>query len=117
MAEPSKPSGQNSENVLRSFVHLILGPTVWLLHFALVYAVQSTFCALASHVDLVPLAIVFLTALALIVLAAAAWRLSARNISSGFLHNVMLLLFFLVVVGIGWTCLAALLLHPCSPLR
>jgi hypothetical protein len=112
----------------RAIVHLLLGPLVWLLHFTVVYALQSTLCALYAPVHgriaLVPLGVVVVTAFALAVLAAAMWLIPAprgsraeRLALNAFLHDAMWFLCLMGAVGIIWTCFAALLLHPCAPLR
>jgi hypothetical protein len=108
------------ERAMRDFVNLFFGPIIWLLHFSAIYAVQSVFCALASAIHSVPLAIIIITALALVILAIPMLRSGERydgHSTSRFVGRTMRVLSLLSAVAIVWGCVAALLLHPCAPLR
>jgi hypothetical protein len=118
MAESDK-SGQSPERAVWAIVYPLLGPILWLIHFTVVYALQSTLCVVASPIHLVLIATLIVTVLALIALAAALGRAGKndRQSSRPFLRQTMRLLALLSAVSIIWTCLAALFLHPCAPLR
>jgi hypothetical protein len=121
MVEPTRSIQPRArERALWEFVYLFFGPTIWLLHFAGIYAVQSTLCTLASVIYLVPPVIVIVTALALVILAVPTLRRAGsddRHYFSRFLRRTMRVLSLLSAVAIIWACFAALLLHPCAPLR
>jgi hypothetical protein len=127
MTKPTRSSDlQVKESIVTIFVCLLSGPITWLLHFTVVYALQSTVCALASGAHLVPLFTIIVTLLALLVLVAAAWGMVFKLPNAGgpedqflirFLPRTIRLLCLLSAVGIIWTCFAALFLSPCAPLR
>lgn len=121
MPEPVKRNEPKAhERAMREFVYLFFGPTIWLLHFTAIYAVQSVFCALASAIHFVPLAIITITALALVILTVPMLRSGERHdghSSSRFVGRTTRVLALLSAVAVIWGCLAALLLHPCAPLR
>src|SRR5688572_14714427 len=64
-----------------AILQLLFAPTVWVLHFTIIYAVQSTFCVLGPTAyrvlsfDLMQSAAFFLTIPALAAIGAAMWRL------------------------------------------
>ena len=118
MAQSAK-SDQLRERAVWVIVYLLLGPILWLIHFTVVYALQSTLCVVASPTRLVLIATLIVTALALTALAAALRKAGRGDQPSSrpFLRQTMRLLALLSAVGIIWTCLAALLLHPCAALR
>jgi hypothetical protein len=108
---------QSRERAIRIIFQLLLGPIIWLAHFTLAYALQSIFCVFDVH-RIVPISITILTVLALAALAPAVLRWTRKSVNpGGFYPYVMLLLALLSAFGIIWTCLAALLLHPCAPMR
>lgn len=113
-------------------VYLLFGPIIWMLHFTTIYAVQSTLCALGApartllNVDFVPLAVFIATAVALVTLAGAMWRLipvlrkpgpADQLASKQFFEGSLKFLCLLGAIGIIWTSLAAFILHSCAPLR
>jgi Bacterial signalling protein N terminal repeat len=111
---------QAPERATGEFLHLLLGPIIWLLHFTAIYATQSTLCALVWAVRLVPLAIIIATILAMVMLAVPAMRRKDRgdrHPSLQFISKAKRVLWLLSAVAIVWGCFSALLLHPCAPLR
>jgi hypothetical protein len=110
---------------------LLFAPTVWVLHFTLIYAVQSTFCvfgppARVLSFDLVQLAASFLTVLALLAIGAATWGsipinrkpiLEDQPSLQSFFRNSMRILCLLSAIGLLWTGIPAFILHSCASLR
>jgi hypothetical protein len=108
---------QSRERAIRIVSQLLLGPIIWLVHFTLAYALQSTLCVFDVH-RIVPTSVTILTVLALAAVAPAVLRWTRKNDNpGGFYPYIMLLLALLSAFGIIWTWLAALLLHPCAPMR
>jgi len=114
-----------------AILQLLFAPTVWMLHFTIIYAVQSTFCifgppARVLSFDLVQLAASFLTVLALAAIGAAMWGsipihrkpvLEDQPLLQRFFRNSTRVLCLLSAIGLLWTGIPALILHSCASLR
>ncbi|MGK7755706.1 MULTISPECIES: hypothetical protein [unclassified Roseovarius] len=57
-----------------SIWHMIAAPTVWTLHFAIIYAITAVECSKIGTPDLARLSILGLTVLALALICWIAWR-------------------------------------------
>lgn len=114
-----------------AILQLLFAPTVWVLHFTIIYAVQSTFCVFAPPArvlsfDLVQLAAFFLTVFALVAIGAAmrgSIPINRKPILQDqlslqrFFRNSMRVLCLLSAIGLLWTGIPAFILHSCASLR
>jgi hypothetical protein len=114
----------------QTFISLLLGPSVWALHLALIYGVQSTLCGLSAagraRSDAVLLITAVATAVALALLAASLWRLlpAVRKRLSiqdpglvRFIEHTAGFLVLLSAIGILWGAITVLLFPACDALR
>jgi hypothetical protein len=128
--ETTKPKPNN--RAMEGILQLLFGPTVWLLHFMIIYAVQSTFCSFGAPAikvlsfDLVRFAAFVITALALGTIAAAMWRIVPMNPKprlgdqhglAPFFRNSARILCLLSAIAIIWTSVPAFAVHSCASLR
>jgi hypothetical protein len=117
---------------IRSIISLLLGPVIWTVHLATTYVVQSTLCAFGvsagaiAGIDPVFWTVAIATAMALAVLAASTWGLvpAMRRMQSAeeraatrFFERTALFLSLLAGIGILWSGVTVLVVHPCATLR
>ena len=124
MVHRSRPS------TMGTLTYVLLGPILWSAHFAAMYGVQSTACAVggsAAAGPVVATVAALATAVVLLLLAGAVVRartvggwLHARpwpNPAQQFCDSAMRLLAMLSCVGTIWAGATVLLVPACPPLR
>ncbi|MSU89288.1 hypothetical protein GE300_06600 [Rhodobacteraceae bacterium 2CG4] len=113
----------------RSLWHMILAPTIWALHFVLVYGVTAVLCAKWDAADLARLTIFASTAVALTLIVAVgrgAWRQwdyldgwddihdrPTDNHRRRFLGHVGFLLSLVSTIGVIYVTLPAVFVETC----
>lgn len=119
-------------SITRTVFYLLMGPCLWMVHFGLLYGLQSAVCA-AGKDSLLPTAamlsavITMLTVCAAVALSAMLFRprLFARWMRYDpkdqrlldFSVTLMRGLAFLSLAGVVWAGSAVLVLSPCAQLR
>lgn len=123
----------DKQSIARALLFLICAPFLWALHFALLYALQSSYCAGRSHGFLpdfagaVTAVLVILTSVAALLLLCllsrpdwAARRFGyapGNEMMLGFSFQIVRFLSFLSLAGVLWGGMAALALPLCGQLR
>jgi cation transport ATPase len=102
-------------------IAMVLGPTVWALHFVLIYALLSIGCALdwqavdvagLDAVRIVLLAVTAAAAVPLLWLAWRAWRGTADEMD-GLRSRAVVALALLSLLAVLWEAMAIPLMQPC----
>lgn len=109
---------------------MLLGPLLWAVHFALLYAIHTGLCLMvvrrSDRADAMLAASALLTIGVLALLAwlfVAGWRRAflqrkqTERIDGAFLDEASLLLVVLSGAGVVWAGAAAGLIDACKPLR